>query len=179
MNERNEKYFAYISISELSHDNFNYAGYVDRPTHKLMTKLFEEDMIKDTVIFFFSDHGIRLGPVRGTHSGEIEARLPFMFIHLPTGYMNVYRDILHENQYRLTTAFDIHSTLTHIVNGMQYFILTYFLEKILNIFGSEIFQRKSFNYKYSIILRISSKKSLFRKIQLINSFQLFSNSYLF
>ena len=122
MKERNEKYFAYISISELPHDDFNYAGYLDRPTHKFMSKLFEEDLMEDTVIFFFSDHGIRLGPITGTHSGEIESRLPFMFIHLPTGYMNEYRDILHENQYRLTTAFDIHSTLTHIVNGMQCFI---------------------------------------------------------
>ncbi len=48
-----EKYFIYVSISKLTHDNFNYAGYVDRPKHKLMTKLFEENLFEDTVIFSF------------------------------------------------------------------------------------------------------------------------------
>jgi phosphoglycerol transferase MdoB-like AlkP superfamily enzyme len=122
MKERKEKYFAYISIADLTHDDFNTAGYLDEPTHKLMTKLFEENLVEDTVIFFFSDHGIRLGAITSTHSGSIEARLPFMFIHLPKGYMNEYRDILSVNQYRLTTPFDIHSTLLHILDGNNFFI---------------------------------------------------------
>jgi hypothetical protein len=54
MRERREKYFAYISTSLIAHDNFNYAAYMDKPTHRLMSKLFEEDLIDDTVIFFFS-----------------------------------------------------------------------------------------------------------------------------
>jgi phosphoglycerol transferase MdoB-like AlkP superfamily enzyme len=82
-----------------------------------MTKLFEEDLMDDTVIFFFSDHGIRIGPIRATHSGKVEARLPFMFIHLPTDTKDEYRDNLNVNQHRWTTTFDIHSTLLHILNG--------------------------------------------------------------
>jgi arylsulfatase A-like enzyme len=137
MKQRKEKYFAFLSLSDLSHDDFNNVGYVDRPTHKLMTKLFEENLMEDTVIFFFSDHGLRFGPIRATHSGEIEVRLPFMLVYLPSGYMHEYRDILSINQYRLTTAFDIHSTLLHILNGESIFIIfqqqkNLFLSKIKN-----------------------------------------------
>jgi arylsulfatase A-like enzyme len=117
MREKKEKYFAYISTSLIAHDNFNFAAYMDKPTHRLMSKLFEEDLIDDTMIFFFSDHGIRLGQIRSTHSGEIEARLPFMFIHLPNSFMEESRANLTVNQHRLTTPFDIHSTLMHILKG--------------------------------------------------------------
>jgi hypothetical protein len=51
MKNRKEKYFAYISISDLSHDEFNLGAYLDKPTHKLMSELFEGDLMGDTVIF--------------------------------------------------------------------------------------------------------------------------------
>ncbi len=121
MKKRKEKYFAYISISELTHDDFNLGAYLDRPTHKLMSKLFEGDLMDDTIILFFSDHGIRLGAIRSTHSGEIEARLPFMFIQLPKNSLNEFRDNLTINQNRLSSHFDIHSTFQHILNGNYFF----------------------------------------------------------
>jgi arylsulfatase A-like enzyme len=117
MKKRKEKYFAYISISVLPHDDFNLGAFLDRPTHKLMSKLFEGDLMDDTMILFFSDHGIRIGDIRLTHSGGIEARLPFMFIHLPKNSLNEFRDNLTINQNRLSSHFDIHSTLKHILNG--------------------------------------------------------------
>jgi phosphoglycerol transferase MdoB-like AlkP superfamily enzyme len=117
MKKRKEKYFAYISISVLSHDDFNTCAYLDRPTNELMSKLFEGDLMDDTMIFFFSDHGIRIGDIRLTHSGGIEARLPFMFIHLPKNSLNEFRDNLTINENRLITHFDIHSTFEHILNG--------------------------------------------------------------
>jgi phosphoglycerol transferase MdoB-like AlkP superfamily enzyme len=117
MKERNEEYFAYVSISELTHDSLNNAAFMDRPTHKLMEKLFKDNLTDHTLVIFFSDHGIRLGPIRKTHSGEIEARLPFMFIHLPYNTRDRYKDNLFINQNRLSTPFDIHSTLMHVLNG--------------------------------------------------------------
>jgi arylsulfatase A-like enzyme len=117
MKKRKEKYFAYISISVLPHDQFNLGAYLDRPIHKLMSKLFEGDLMDDTMILFYSDHGIRMGDIRVTHSGQIEARLPFMFIHLPNNSLNEFRDNLTINQKRLSSHFDIHSTFEHILNG--------------------------------------------------------------
>ena len=48
---------------------------------------------------------------------EMENRLPFMFIHLPQNFNKEYEENLRQNQNRLTTSFDIHATLTHLVQG--------------------------------------------------------------
>ena len=117
MNKRQQKYFAYISISEMTHDWIEAGHYMDVPYHQLFTKIFAENLLKDTLLIFFSDHGFRYGALRQTHTGEVENRLPFIFIHLPENFDTKYAETLRQNQYRLTTPFDIHATLTHLVQG--------------------------------------------------------------
>ena len=119
MNKRKQKYFAYISISEMTHDWIEAGHYMDVPFHQLLTKLFDGNLLKDTVVLLFSDHGFRYGALRETHTGEMESRLPFMFIHLPQNTDRRYVENLRQNQYRLTTAFDIHATLTHLIEGTE------------------------------------------------------------
>jgi hypothetical protein len=55
-----------------------------------MSKLFDGDLTDDSLVLFFSDHGIRLGTIRRTYSEQIEARLPFMFIHLPNNSLDEF-----------------------------------------------------------------------------------------
>ncbi|XP_054164693.1 uncharacterized protein LOC128962340 [Oppia nitens] len=122
MNQRKQQYFAYISVSEMTHDWINAGHFLDVPYHQLLSRLFSEGLAKNTAIFLFSDHGFRYGKLRRTHTGEIENRLPFMFIHLPKTFADKHRDDgwlanLSVNQHRLTTAFDVHATLHHIVHG--------------------------------------------------------------
>ena len=117
MDKRKQKYFAYISISEMTHDWIEAGHYMDVPYHQLLTKLFDENLLKNTLLIFFSDHGFRYGPLRQTHTGEVETRLPFNFIHLPENFNTKYAENLRQNQYRLTTPFDIHATLTHVIQG--------------------------------------------------------------
>ena len=117
MNHRKQKYFAYISISEMTHDWLLGGQYMDVPYHSLFYNLFNENLLENTIVFFFSDHGLRYGNIRKTHSGEMENRLPFMFIHLPKNIDEKYAKNLYTNQYRLTTPFDIHATLSHIIDG--------------------------------------------------------------
>ena len=117
MNKRNQKYFAYISISEMTHDWIEAGHFMDSDYQQLLMKLFEEDLLDNTLVLFFSDHGFRYGSLRQTHTGEMENRLPFMFIHLPQNFNKEYEENLRQNQNRLTTSFDIHATLTHLVQG--------------------------------------------------------------
>ena len=113
----------------MTHDWLNGAHYMDVPYHNLFTKLFEENLVENTLILFFSDHGLRLGPIRMTRMGEVENRLPFMFIHLPKKYSDLDQtEILRQNQYKLTTAFDIHATLVSLLKGN---FICYILSKIL------------------------------------------------
>ena len=103
----------------MTHDSVEAAHYMDVPYHRLLSKFFEEDLMNDTLLIFFSDHGFRYGPLRQTHTGEVENRLPFIFIHLPEKFDSKYAENLRKNQYRLTTPFDIHASLTHLILGIS------------------------------------------------------------
>ena len=122
MNERQQNYFAYISISEMTHDWTDAGHYLDVPYHTLLNTIFGQNLVDNTVIIFFSDHGFRYGELRKTHVGELESRLPFIFIHIPESvrarHSHDWLKHLEVNQHRLTTPFDVHATLTHLVNGM-------------------------------------------------------------
>ena len=101
-------------MARLTHGLLNNAGLLDPILAKLFNKLFNENLLTNTLLFFFSDHGIRFGRIRETLSGKIEERLPLMSIYLPKLWRNYNITI---NQNRLTTPFDIHSTLKHIIEG--------------------------------------------------------------
>jgi hypothetical protein len=114
MDERQQKYFAFTFLGLLSHDLLNEAGLADPLVAHLFEKLFDGNLMSNTILIFFSDHGIRVGPIRETLSGKFEERLPFMHIFLPEVWRNKNLTI---NENRLTTPFDIHATLTHIIRG--------------------------------------------------------------
>ena len=101
----------------MSHDWIEAGHFLDVPYSQLLTRLFDEKLLDNTLLIFFSDHGFRYGPLRQTHTGEVENRLPFIFIHLPKDFNKTFADKLRQNQYRLTTPFDIHATLTHLIQG--------------------------------------------------------------
>ena len=112
----NQKYFALHFMVGLTHDVFNNAGLMDPFVAKLLKRLFEEQLIADTVIIFFADHGMRFGSIRETMSGKYEERLPFMHVYVPEKWRNKNLTI---NQNRLTSPFDIHATLKHLLRGMS------------------------------------------------------------
>ena len=115
MNKRQQKYFAYHYVVEFTHHWETGGKYLDIPYYQFFTRLFDEELVENTVIVFFSDHGVQLGPLRETHSGEMETRLPFMFIRLPENTDSFLVDSLMANKYRLTTPFDIHATMIDLL----------------------------------------------------------------
>ena len=121
MKIREQKYFAFIFMAHLTHNNANYAGYADLPVYKLLSKLFDNNLMEDTILFLFSDHGIRFGRMRETASGTIEERLPFLYMYLPRYFKTseIHQNII-TNSHRLTTPFDIYATLLHIVKGITF-----------------------------------------------------------
>ncbi|XP_054157494.1 uncharacterized protein LOC128955842 [Oppia nitens] len=118
MTERQQKYIAFTFMARLTHEEVNNAGLVDPLISALFNKLFADNrqLMNDTVVIFFSDHGIRFGPIRATLSGKFEERMPFMNLYLPDRYRSNNSNVT-INQNRLTTPFDIHATLRHIVLG--------------------------------------------------------------
>lgn len=71
-----------------------------------------------SIVIFLSDHGIRFGKIRETHSGWLEERLPFLFIHLPQWFKDKYPTAasnLATNANRFVTPYDLHMTLQDIL----------------------------------------------------------------
>ncbi|CAG2169864.1 unnamed protein product, partial [Oppiella nova] len=115
MNARKQKYFAFHFMARLTHDILNNVGYFDAIIDRLFGQLFAENLVSNTVIVFFSDHGLRFGDIRQTLSGRYGSRN------------------LTINEHRLTTPFDIHSTLRHILEGKPNTTLKYGLSLLEEI----------------------------------------------
>ncbi|XP_076316111.1 uncharacterized protein LOC143228710 [Tachypleus tridentatus] len=116
---KDKMFILFAFVARLTHDNFNYAGYADEPSYQLLKHLHETGALYNSMLIFFSDHGIRFGNIRKTYIGKFEERMPFLFIVLPAWFHAKYPDIsrnLHTNQRRLTTPFDIHATLVHLLS---------------------------------------------------------------
>lgn len=116
-----------MHLATLTHDYLNHAQYADQPILRFLKRIFEHQIDKDTVILFYSDHGLRIGPILLTESGYHESRLPFMYLSIPktlklkdeNGKLidNVrIREALKTNARRLTSQFDVHATLKHLLN---------------------------------------------------------------
>ncbi|XP_021001443.2 uncharacterized protein [Parasteatoda tepidariorum] len=116
---KNRLIFTFTFIARLTHDILKYAGYADKPSHELIVSLNETGVLNRSLLIFFSDHGIRFGGIRRTYIGQIEERMPFMFLLFPDWFLKkfpTYAKNLHINENRLTTPYDIHATLLHLLN---------------------------------------------------------------
>lgn len=114
-----EAHFAFTFITRLSHDDVNSAGSADEPYYNFFKQLHERDLIRNTVIFFFSDHGMRFGNIRETYIGKLEERLPFMYVVLPKWLQEAHPYLaknMQTNSHRLTTPFDVYETLVDILH---------------------------------------------------------------
>ncbi|KAM7312837.1 uncharacterized protein ISCGN_009741 [Ixodes scapularis] len=116
---KGRQFFSYTWISEISHDDLNYAGYANLPFLKLFQKLNASGVLNNTAVIFLSDHGIRFGDIRTTLIGKYEERQPFAFVIFPPWFLASHPHVersLRRNQMRLTTTFDIHATLMELLD---------------------------------------------------------------
>lgn len=115
---RRQPSFGLFWMNSFSHDHFNAPMAVDGKIRKFLEDLERKGIMKNTIIFFLSDHGIRVGDVRVTWTGWVEERLPFLYVWLPTSFKEAYgiqyTNVL-ENSLRLTTPFDLYMTLQEIL----------------------------------------------------------------
>ncbi|XP_015921821.1 uncharacterized protein [Parasteatoda tepidariorum] len=120
---KNRPYFSFTFVARLTHDSLNNAGYADEPTFHLLRDLHDIGALNKSLLILFSDHGIRFGPIRQTYIGKFEERMPFIYLFFPQWFLSKYPDRaknLRENQDRLTTPFDVHATLVHLLNITHY-----------------------------------------------------------
>jgi hypothetical protein len=101
-----------------SHNEISDPSSMDERIKSYIEELDTRGILNTSAVVFFSDHGIRFGPVRQLLTGYLEERLPFIFIWLPQWFREKYPEIVQNlkiNRNRLTTPYDLHMTLKHIL----------------------------------------------------------------
>uniref|UniRef100_A0A7E4VEC5 Sulfatase domain-containing protein n=1 Tax=Panagrellus redivivus TaxID=6233 RepID=A0A7E4VEC5_PANRE len=115
----NQRKFAWWWSQDLSHDHLNLIGVADSDLAAFIDRNYEAHF-KDAIVIVFSDHGHRYASIRETVIGRLEARLPYLAIHLPEKWSNVYPHLktnLEANSKLMTTQYDMHETLLHLASG--------------------------------------------------------------
>ncbi|KAL3191689.1 hypothetical protein MRX96_059579, partial [Rhipicephalus microplus] len=119
---RNEPYFAFTWINALTHDYASTHWGGDEIFLKFFESLYEGDHLRDTIVVFLSDHGMRWGSIRRTFAGLLEGRLPGYLWYLPRSLTLRHPDLLRglqENAHRLTTPLDVHATLRGVLEDFK------------------------------------------------------------
>ncbi|KAH8369372.1 hypothetical protein KR009_009219 [Drosophila setifemur] len=110
--------FVFSFHGGLSHDSINLIGAADDDVHDWLVALKERSLLDDTILIMMADHGNRFAEVRATLQGKQEERLPFFSFAFPESFKKRFRQEYKNfltNEQRLTTPFDIHATLKHII----------------------------------------------------------------
>ncbi|XP_073842350.1 uncharacterized protein isoform X2 [Musca autumnalis] len=115
---RNDTFFGLFWANTFSHNDISDCTSMDEHIREYLKKFKQMGTMDNTIVIFFSDHGMRFGPIRKTYSGHLEERLPFVFLWLPPRLRHKYPSFvnaLNANKNRLTNPYDTHMTLKHIL----------------------------------------------------------------
>ncbi|XP_075146470.1 uncharacterized protein LOC142220931 [Haematobia irritans] len=111
--------FVFSFHGELSHDSINMIEAADDDVVAWFEELQHKNLLDNTILIFMADHGNRFSDVRSTLQGKQEERLPFFSFTFPESFKKrfprEYENFV-ENIDRLTTPFDVHATLKHILD---------------------------------------------------------------
>ena len=118
--------FGMSFVNEITHDYFANVAQLDGELVELLNWLDEKHVFDDTFVIIWSDHGQRIDDVRKSDVlGRLEDQTPFSSIIVPTKFRRLHPTLvnnLEHNSNRLSTSYDLHHTLRHILcisNGQQ------------------------------------------------------------
>lgn len=113
-------YFHFMWISRThSYDHVGYPAMADKGTLKTLKYFQNTGVLNRSLVILVSDHGMRYDNIMLNPQARLENKLPFAFLLLPQWFREKYSvayQNIKENQYRLTTPYDIHSTLIDMIN---------------------------------------------------------------
>ncbi|XP_022700710.1 uncharacterized protein LOC111267030 isoform X1 [Varroa jacobsoni] len=119
MTAREANFFAYVWLSDISHNEMNSVGSLDAILTRHLRALDSGGVLNNTALIFLSDHGIRFDKIRSTTVGKYEDRMPFAFVAMPHHFCETHHvecQNLKINSARLTTHFDMHATFRHLLH---------------------------------------------------------------
>jgi len=98
--------------------------YIDDIIYNYLTELYNDNLLKDSTILLFSDHGVGMPSFYNLYNFYyIEENLPMLYIIVNDrknlNYEQQYKNI-NENQQTFITGFDIYNTIGNIIYGDDY-----------------------------------------------------------
>ncbi|KOB71215.1 Uncharacterized protein OBRU01_14076, partial [Operophtera brumata] len=116
---KSQSFFGMFWINSYSHNLDNLPSLFENDLLNFFEKARESDILNNTFIVFFSDHGIRYGPMRLLEESYYEERLPMFFVWVPNEFRTLHKQEYYNlqlNQNRLVTPYDLYATLAKISN---------------------------------------------------------------
>ncbi|CAH1973514.1 unnamed protein product [Acanthoscelides obtectus] len=110
--------FGFFWMNSFSHNRLNTPTGMDAKVKNFLEELTNGGVTENSIVIFLSDHGMRFGDIRLTHTGWLEERLPYIYISFPSWFQGKYSNeyaTFKNNSYKLTSPFDVHLTLKHIL----------------------------------------------------------------
>jgi len=104
--------------NSFNHDSFQMPSKMEDYVLQYLLDFQADGVFEQSIMIFLSDHGARYGKFMYLPSGFLEERLPSMFIYLPPWFRDQYPEYvraLRVNQNRLTSNYDLHNSLKHII----------------------------------------------------------------
>ncbi|KAH8290002.1 hypothetical protein KR018_012490 [Drosophila ironensis] len=110
--------FGFLWSNSFTHDSFEAATALDKLFRKYLGTFEDAGLFRRSIVILMSDHGQRFKTLRQAASGYYEERMPMMFIYIPPWFRKMYPHLvknLKANRNRLTSNYDMHMTLQHLL----------------------------------------------------------------
>ncbi|XP_034669824.1 uncharacterized protein LOC117902510 [Drosophila subobscura] len=110
--------FGFFWSCTLTHDYHYGTSSLDGLFLDYLKTLEKHKIFGNAIVILFSDHGERFGDLVALPDGFLEERLPMLHIYLPPWFRKTYPSYaqsLQLNRNRLSSPYDLHNTLRHIL----------------------------------------------------------------
>ena len=118
---KNNRKFLLIVNNDGHEGTLEILKYDDEYAFKFLTSLFNENLLKETVVMLLSDHGCTMPSLYHFNDAfNFDIALPMLYIdNKNLSYTQQYK-YLYENQQKFITAYDVYNTIGHLSYGKKY-----------------------------------------------------------
>ena len=121
---KNNRKFLLIVNNDGHEGTLEIIKYDDEYVYKFLTNLFNENLLKETVVMFLSDHGWTMPSLYHFNDAfNFDIALPMFYIlrydKKNLSYNEQYK-YLYENQQKFITGYDVYNTIGHLAYGKKY-----------------------------------------------------------
>lgn len=113
------KLFGLFWEISMSYNHLKYPEKMDETYSTLIKDMNASGYLNKTILILLSDHGLNVGNINLLKEGRLEQRLPLVYIATPRSFRDEYTVAfrnLRLNKNRLTSPFDLHSTLVDLLD---------------------------------------------------------------